>query len=105
MFIPGETISHQFFIPFVSSDIVYITVSYRQNGHVVLEKNVYPGQIENSNPLSTFVVTFSQAESLLFEDEADYWVQVNVFFSGGARCSSMEIKSRTGRQHIREVVG
>ena len=106
MFIPGETISHKFFIPLTRGDVSKISVSYRQDGRIILIKNVYPGQItnESSGTGSSFVVTLSQQESLLFKDDYSFTVQVNVITVTNTRCTSKEMNGRNGMQHIREVV-
>ena len=104
MFIPGETISHQFFIPFVRSDVGKILVTYRQFDDVILVKTVYPGQIETLEGKSQFTVTLSQEESLLFDNEADYYIQLNVIFTSGARCASSEMRGTNGVQHVKKVV-
>ena len=104
MFIPGETISHRFIIPFSRDDIKIIEVSYRQNDHIVLVEPVYPGQVETITGGGQFTVTLTQEKSLLFKDDADYYVQLNVIFKSDARCASVEIKGNNKMQHIREVV-
>lgn len=106
MFIPGETIAHQFYIPYTRGDVKQISVSYRQDGQVFLVKNVYPPQItdESSGTGSSFVVTLSQQESLLFKDDFSFKVQLNVIFVSDARAACPEMDGRNGMQHIREVV-
>jgi len=106
MFIPGETITHQFFIPFVRSDVNKVEVTYRQNGHIILRKSVAGGSLTNvtQTSQSSFNVTLSQQESLLFDDDKPFYVQLNVIFMNNTRCASVEIKGSNGMQHIREVV-
>ena len=108
MFIPGETISHQFHLPFVRADIVKVIVTYRQNGHIVFEpKTVYPNSITNVGQGSQFVITLSQEESLLFEDDKYFYVQLNVIFTsdeGTIRTTSVELRGENNLQHLREVV-
>ena len=102
MFIPGETISHKFYIPFVRSDIDRIYVSYKQNDCLILKKTVYPGSVTREGVNSYFIVVLSQEESLLFQDDMGYTIQLNVIFTSGARCSSKDIKGVNGAQHLRE---
>ena len=106
MFIPGETISHKFVVPFMREDILKIIVSYRQDGHIILTKTVasYSVSAEESGVGSSFSITLSQQESLLFRDDMPFSVQLNVIFTNGARCASREIERSNGFQHIREVV-
>lgn len=105
MFIPGETISHEFHIPFVQSDgIRVIYVTYKQNDDVFLIKEVYPGQITEELPGSHFTVTLSQQESLLFQNNSNFYVQLNVLFESGARSTSVALKGTNEDQHLREVV-
>lgn len=106
MFQPGETVSHQFIIPFVSVEIAKIIVSYKQNDHIVLERTVTSDQIGRGETKaeSTFVVDFTETESLLFDDNSDCYAQLNVLLLKGTRCVSKEIKISTGTQHIREVI-
>ena len=106
MFTPGETVTHRFILPFFRSDIGRIYISYHQNNHIVLEKTVPAIQIENitSENSSRFVVTLTQEESLLFENGKDYYIQLNVAFTSGARAASRLIKGTNGIQQIQEVV-
>ena len=108
MFIPGETISHQFHLPFPKTDVVKIIVSYCQEGHIVFEPiTIYPNQITNEPTGSQFVITLSQENSLLFEADKYFYVQLNVIFSteeGIIRSTCMELRGENKIQHIREVV-
>lgn len=107
VFIPGETISHQFFVPLTQGDVSRVYVSYRQDGRVILIKNVYPGHMTNvtSGVGSSFIVTLSQQESLLFRDNESFTVQVNMILRDGVtRYTSKEMNGENGIQHIREVV-
>ena len=105
VFIPGETISHKFVVPFQSGSVTKIIVTYRQDNHVILEKIVYPGQVE-SLPAGNgqFTVLLSQEESLLFDDDKLFYVQINAILTNNTRCTSAEIKGTNLKQHIREVV-
>ena len=106
MFIPGETISHRFIIPFVRSDIGRVYITYHQDDRIILKKSI-PGpqvrRLSDSNE-SYFIITFTQKESLLFRNNNDYTVQLNVVFDSGDRCTSYEISGKNGMQHIKEVV-
>ncbi len=106
MFIPGETIVHQFHIPFTGEEVDKIIVTYYQNDRIILNKTAYPIDItqDATGTNSQFSVELSQEESLLFDDGYSYTVQLNVLFTSGSRCSSVEIKGENGIQHYREVV-
>ena len=104
MFIPGETISHHFVIPFVKGYINKAVVSYKQNDHIVLKKEVEQIWIDDHPDGSQFTVNLSQQESLLFKNGADLYVQVNVLLFDGTRCTSVEMRRESSSQHIREVV-
>ena len=106
MFIPGETITHEFRIPFASEDIKTIYVTYRQNDQIVLVKKVFPVDIHDvSGDLNFFQVTLEQNESLLFKNNATFYVQLNVLFNDSkTRAASVELKGTTGRQHYGKVV-
>ena len=107
MFIPGETISFEFQLPFEKNDIQKVILTYRQRDHIVLVKTIYPGQIVNEVHGSHFVVTLTQEESLLFKDDDYFYVQINVTFiapDGNTRCTSYELRGENKLQHYREVV-
>ena len=107
MFIPGETIAHTFYLPFERASVRIIKVTYKQNNDIILVKNVYPGQITDSDLAglgSKFTVVLSQEESLMFKDDSIFYVQLNTLFADGARGSSVELKGTNGVQHYKEVV-
>lgn len=109
MFHPGETIVHSFIIPFQRIVLSQIIVSYKQNGYVILErivtsKDQYAFE-EIEDPAKTkFRIQLTQNESLLFDDESDFTIQINVYTEGGSRHASCEIKGSNGMQHHREVM-
>ena len=110
MFYPGETVEQTFIVPFYQSDIEKAIVSYKQNDHIVLEKEATSTQIYNdtnpNNPVpveySELIVVIGQDESLLFENNMFYEIQINIF-SAGNRLTSAPIKDRTGVQFYREM--
>ena len=102
MFIPGETITHRFYVPFSTAEHIYVT--YKQNNKLILEKTVSGNSIVQEGINFYFDVEFSQEESLLFVNNNSYTVQLNVTLTGGKRCTSVELKGTNGVQHIREVV-
>lgn len=101
MFIPGETIIHNFVIPFDTTKIANVIVTYKQNGQVVLMKTV---AAEAYGPQSQVTIHLTQDESLLFRDETSFLVQLNVIMTDGSRCASRELKGISGIQHLRKKV-
>lgn len=153
MFHPGETVVHNFDIPFAKSSISLILVTYKQDGRIVLERTITsaddvfteyekeydPTKVYKENDrclyetapyvrkswgedtpapeawtpdhwtvsdkfMTKFYVTLSQEESLLFEDNRDFKIQLNVLTTSGSRCVCHEIKGSNGVQHHREVI-
>lgn len=103
MFSPGETIAHQFIIPFVVGEITKVIVSYKQGDNIVLEKPITSG-FEAVSGKTKVTITFSQQESLLFKECSDVRIQLNVITTGGSRCTSKEIRETNGVQHLKEVI-
>ena len=106
MFIPGETVNHQFTVPFQPSNISKAVVTYKQNGNIVLVKNVTSSSIRNGPVTGSAIiaVALTQEESLMFEDESEYCVQVNLRTTSGARAASKEMRDTTGPQHYKKVI-
>ncbi len=105
MFHPGETVCHQFIIPFVAVELSKVIITYKQDDHIILVKELTSGfEKYETKAQSIISVTFSQEESLLFDDFHDYRIQLNVFTKEGARAASCEIKQSTGVQHYKEVI-
>ena len=122
MFFPGETVSHSFVLPFVRDEISQIVISYKQNGKIIFEKiinnkkasdtNATEGETNNDDstvefiedgPYTTIAFSFSQTESLLFEDESPFTAQINVHCVDGTRHTSHECNSSSGIQYLREI--
>ena len=105
MFNPGETIIHQFTIPFVAAEMTKVIVSYKQGDDIVFEKTVTSGfEAIDDNSKTKFDVILSQQESLMFHELTNYTVQVNVLTMYGTRASSKEIKGSNGAQYHKEVI-
>jgi hypothetical protein len=103
VFIPGETVSFRFILPFVDEEIVKVITTFKQNDHIVCEIPVESSYIGDGQ----FVITLSQEQSLLFKDDTDFYIQLNAILNvdgSSIRCASTEIKCSNYRQHIREVV-
>ena len=105
MFHPGETISHTFIIPFAVVELSKVIVTYKQSDHIVLTKTITSGfEQGETKAKSKVIVTFDQRETLLFEENKPYTIQLNVYTQEGARAASCEIKGSSGVQHYKEVI-
>lgn len=112
MFNPGDTITHQFRLPFncnvLQTEAENILVTYRQNGRIVLIKNAVPLPDHEQTDLegdSTVVeVDLTQQESLSFDNKNDIRIQININYRDGGRISSHELTTHAGIQHYREVM-
>lgn len=104
MFNPGETISHIFIIPFVSTEISKVIITYKQNDRIILTKTITSNFQEDSPGHTRITIAFNQQETLLFEEDSSFTIQLNVITNKGARASSCEITSSSGVQHYKEVI-
>lgn len=107
MFIPGETVGFEFFIPFACEEISEVLVTFRQNNKVILTVPITSeDKFERVSEVETrIVVTLSQKESLLFENNSEFKIQLNIFTKrGGSRAASTEMTAKTGKQHYKEVI-
>ena len=110
MFIPGETVSFRFTLPFYSSDISKGFVTFYQDDRVILEITTAASKYKSvAGQRKCYVdVTLTQQQSLLFDDDKDYYAQINVLVSDGSggtlRCTSRKVKGSNGTQFKQEVV-
>lgn len=104
MFIPGETVAHEFIIPFISSEVIEVLVTYKQNDRVVLKKTITSNFEEVPENKTKITIALSQQESLLFDDKNDAEIQLNVMCQNGTRAACKEFKVSTGKQHYRQVI-
>ena len=106
MFNPGETVIHQFVIPFLVAEVSKVVISYKQENCIVFEKTITSGfqQADNDSHKTKFNVTFSQEESLMFNEMRDFYIQLNVLTSFGTRATSREIRGHNGAQYHKEVI-
>ena len=113
MFSPGETIGFTFVIPFMRVDLSEVIVSFKQDGHIVLERHVtskrefleHRDKDGNIDPIKTEIrIILSQEESLMFEELKNYTIQLNVYTDGGSRHASCELKGTNAVQHHKEVM-
>ena len=104
MFFPGETITHNFIIPFAKNEIAKVIITYKQNDQIILEKTVTSGFTDEPNQKTSFDYVFSQPESLVFQDNSDFTIQLNVYMISGTRHASYELRGSNGVQYLREVI-
>lgn len=114
MFIPGETVVHEFIVPIDYQQIQKVIVTYEQNNYIVLEKTLAPANVLADEKGARINYMLTQEESLLFaspqertclsEQSIPYKVQLNIYTKGGARAVSTPMEGRTGIQHVREVM-
>jgi len=111
MFIPGDTIQHQFVLPFTSLEFNKAVISYKQNDRIVMEVIASVNRRENDPNMdisfdenSTILTySFTQKRSLLFADSIPFTIQISVITSkGGSRITSSIITSSiNGAQYYR----
>lgn len=104
MFFSGETVTNSFVLPFSANEIDYVILSYKQNGSIIFEKKITSGFISEAQHITRVEFAFSQAESLLFDDNLPFTIQCNVLTKAGSRHASHEMKSTSGVQYVREVL-
>ena len=108
MLIPGETALHSFAVPFNLESISKIIVTYKQNDHIVFEKTITSASTDvifsEENNTTSFSFRLTQQQSLLFEDDNDYSIQINVLSNSNVRAVSNIIKSKSGSQYVRTVI-
>lgn len=105
LFIPGETIIHRFCIPFSSSVISKVMVTYKQGDTIILEKTVTDYVTGSENPSQSYLnVPITQTESLLFQDSSEYFVQLNILLTSGHRAASVPIRSYNSSQFYRNIM-
>lgn len=113
MFLPGETIIHEFKLPVIPKEVSKIVVTYEQNDRIVLVKTISASNVLADGKTSKVQCKLTQAESLLFEspevnrfnkNSVPFTVQVNIYTKTGTRLTSIPASGSTGIQHYREVV-
>lgn len=103
MFYPGETDYHIFTLPFPSTDIASVLVSYKQRGRLILEKEA-GGMEPVEDEVCRVYVSLSQEETLKFSDSDDISIQVNIMGAEGGRVTSVPIVVKCGEQFHRQVI-
>ena len=98
-FHPGETIALNFVLPFSIYDVQAVAISFRNENRVAFETVTTGVAVENENSTRVGYI-LSQEESLQFDENSHYKMQLNVFGPNGSRTTSREIDVFTGPQHI-----
>lgn len=105
MFCPGDTVVHNFTIPFAVNELAKVVVSYKQKDRIVKIIEVTSGFSQGStNMEAVFSVTLSQQDTLLFDESYPYRAQLNVLTTTGTRCTSNEMPDKTGPQQYKRVI-
>lgn len=115
-FHPGETFVVNFILPFHPYDVKAVIMSFRDRDRVVYENiaTSFAGEgndevdvdgktvIEKQRTRVGYLI--SQSESLLFKENHDYVMQLNVYGPNSSRISSKEIKVVTKEQQLIDPV-
>lgn len=102
-FHPGETLVLNFVIPFSLYDVKAVVISFRNQNSVAFEAMATSFKQEGDDEFKTRVgFTLTQAESLQFEENSTYTMQLNVFGPNSSRIVSDEMKVTTGSQQLVE---
>ena len=108
-FHPGETVVLNFNVPFSVLDIKAVRISFRGRNSIAFEATAigfksldYVDGQGNTVYKTRVGYTMTQSESLQFEENTDYKMQVNVYGPNGSRITSKEIDVRTLEQHLQE---
>ena len=80
----GTTPTHIFELPFDSSDVSKIKITYQQNNSTILTKRDNDLKLEG-NTVST---TLTQAETFLFDHTRTVYIQVRVLTNDGVALTS-----------------
>lgn len=100
-FHPGDTVVFDLTIPFAKEDLEAVKVSFRNNNAVVFEVEITSFQAKGDKSRIGFTMT--QEESLLFNENDIYKMQLNVYGANGSRSASKEYDVYTLAQQIPEL--
>lgn len=97
---PGSTPKHSFELPFPASELAVAYVTYTQDGHLMLEKELSDFQQEGN------VVSYrlTQEETLRFKEGRPVRLQFDFRSHSGVRAPSDIITLTVGETHIKEVI-
>lgn len=103
---PGATPQHTFKLPFLAADCSLASVSYRQAGKTLITKTTETFTVSESDTSScTITISFSQAETLRFDDNKEISAQINLMTVDNKRHPSVPIVIKAGEQYERKVIG
>lgn len=100
-FVPGETASQIWRLPYPAQYIARVVVTYSQAGEQVLLREfdaAEGGETEGA----TVTVDLTQAESLSLRDLVPVEVQINALLASGERVASKIVLLPVGQQTYRE---
>lgn len=119
-FHPGDTVLLQFRLPFSIQDVKAVVISFRGNDRVAFEALATAFSSEDEYEMDeegNYVLdedgeqivsqyrtrvgyTLTQAESLMFDENSSYLLQLNVFGPNSSRIASKEVVVKTMAQHL-----
>lgn len=99
-FHPEDTVVFDLVIPFAKDDVDEVKVSFRDRNAVVFEVSITSFQAKGDKTRLGF--TFTQEESLQFNENDFYKMQLNVYSGNGSRSASKEYDVITLSQQIPE---
>ncbi len=113
MFYPGETVELRFLLPFSVAEVekVLVSLGRRDEGggfdYIVLDKSADVEEVSRGESVAYFTLT--ENESLMFEDDRDICIQLNIRTTNNelgvkARHTSDVMLLTSGTQYYREVV-
>lgn len=108
-FHPGETFVLNFIIPFSKWDVSTVVLSFRNRDRVAYEAMASSFKVENTEEEEAEGIyklrvgfLFSQSDSLMFDENENYTMQLNVFGPNGSRATSKDMGAKTLSQQITE---
>ena len=91
----GTTPLHKFYIDADLSDVEVLYITYSQNGDVVLEKSLEDGDVVLDAEKKMITTRLTQAETLLFESDDDYYTNSGFAKSLGSKNVKVQVRWRT----------
>ena len=104
MLFPGETVTHKFVLPFASTELQKVIVSYKQGDDIILEMPAITSFTDEGTRKCSFEYLLTQTQALMFKDRISYYVQLNILSKDGIRIVSKPIKKTVGLQFHRDII-
>lgn len=107
-FHPGETLVLNFTLPFDILDVKAVNISFRGRDSLAFEATAVGfksmNYVEDGKTIHRTRIgyTMNQTETLQFEENAKYKMQLNVYGPNGSRITSKEINVETLEQQLME---